>query len=170
MRPPTKITAPSKVVAKENEKNLKRKAESSNNVTAKIATASKFKHQVTALGKSNINKTRVNMSKPVETTEPPLKKKKRAAWDVKGRLQDLEDYHQKTENMLTSSNDMIESLTGKLNTSQTTSIYSILKVVNELMQFKFKLENDVQEKNIMNFTMEKELEALKAELQVIYTL
>ena len=39
-------------------------------------------------------------------------------------------------------------------------------IVDELMQFKFKLENDVQEKSIENSTMEKELETLKLELDV----
>ena len=39
-------------------------------------------------------------------------------------------------------------------------------IVDELMQFKFKLENDVQEKSMENSTMEKELETLKLELNV----
>ena len=82
------------------------------------------------LVKSNLNKPRtiVNQTKDVEaeTSQQPLKKKKRAAWDVKGRLQDLEDCHQKTESRLVSSNDMIDSLTNKLTTSQSTSILVLL--------------------------------------------
>lgn len=142
LRPPTKITTgkENNSIATAKENNLKRKV--SDLATASASSASGTK--------------RVAVTKTVKETVEP-KKKKRAAWDVKGRLQDLEDYHHKTEMRLSSSNEMITSLTAKLSTSQTT--------IDELMQFKTKLESDVEEKNMENSTMEKELEALRGELK-----
>jgi kinesin family protein C1 len=139
LRPPTKITT--SLPLKSNTLKVAAKSSSKENVPIKRKVV-----EDTAMSK----KVKVG-----EKSEAP--KKKRAAWDVKGRLQDLEAFHQKTEERLSSSNTIIDKLQIELNSSKNT--------INELQEFKFKLENDVQERTKENSNIGQELETLKVELK-----
>ncbi|KAJ3364091.1 kinesin-like nuclear fusion protein [Kappamyces sp. JEL0680] len=80
--------------------------------------------------------------------QPPVKKK-RKEYDVKGRLQDLEEQHSYTTAQLSDSTRLIETMTEKLDMSQST--------ISELMQFKFTLESTVQTKEHEKVLVEQEL-------------
>jgi kinesin family protein C1 len=139
LRPPTKVTT--SLPLKSN--------------TLKVSAKSSSKENVLVKRKVVDDSSMSKKQKVGEKSEAP--KKKRAAWDVKGRLQDLEAFHQKTEERLGTSNTMIDKLQTELSTSQNT--------INELKEFKFKLEHDVQERSRENSTIGQELETLKVELK-----
>ncbi|KAJ3096950.1 hypothetical protein HDU97_005425 [Phlyctochytrium planicorne] len=84
-------------------------------------------------------------------------KKKRPAWDVKGRLQDLEEYNTFTESKLDDSRKLIETLTEKLSDSQ--------KKICELDVFKAGLENKITFKEQENTHISTELKDMKDQLK-----
>jgi hypothetical protein len=98
---------------------------------------------------------------PVKPTrsnpEPPLKRK-RKEYDVKGRLQDLEEQHTFTSTKLEESESLINSMTNKLDSSQ--------KVISQLMEFKMSLESDVKVKEIEKSVLAKELESVASVKEV----
>ncbi|KAJ3295469.1 kinesin-like nuclear fusion protein [Borealophlyctis nickersoniae] len=85
------------------------------------------------------------------------KKKKRPAWDVKGRLEDLEEYNHQTESRLQDSKQQLAQMTDELQQSRMT--------INELMAFRQSLESKVEVKEKENVTISKDLSELRNELQ-----
>ncbi|KAJ3270073.1 kinesin-like nuclear fusion protein [Terramyces sp. JEL0728] len=85
---------------------------------------------------------------------PPPAKKKRAAYDVKGRLQDLEEQHEHTHQQLGESNGLIKIMTDKLEHSQ--------KTIADLLLFKTNLETTVQAKEQEKSIVEKELQTVSS--------
>ena len=81
-------------------------------------TASKTKTQIRPVAAAV--KTAPAKSASAPTGQPPAKKK-RKEYDVKGRLQDLEEQHSHTTTQLTESTKLIETMTDKLDMSQSTS-------------------------------------------------
>lgn len=81
------------------------------------ATALKTKTQIRPAAAV---KTAPAKSASVPAGQPPAKKK-RKEYDVKGRLQDLEEQHNHTTTQLTESTKLIETMTDKLDMSQSTS-------------------------------------------------
>jgi hypothetical protein len=65
----------------------------------------------------------IAMKKPVDI--PPAKRK-RKEYDVKGRLQDLEEQYVDTSTKLEQSNQLIDTMTAKLDDSQSTSIFILI--------------------------------------------
>ena len=189
LRPPTKIVPPSipklpsetklkRETSKEPLKtaaavsssstSLKRKAEFNTSTSNSVTDTGKSKKSVapkSALKTNNENaSTKGNL-------EPP-KKKKRPAWDVKGRLEDLEKNHASTEATLNELNHVKQSLTEQLNNSQSTSkkmyvsiSYEIL--VEELLSFKETLETKVEVKEKENDKITNEMEDLRLKLRDI---
>ncbi|KAJ3010263.1 kinesin-like nuclear fusion protein [Thoreauomyces humboldtii] len=84
-------------------------------------------------------------------------KKKRPAWDVKGRLQDLEENHTATQSQLQDSKSQLTSMTDELSRSRST--------IDELLQFRKSLENQVVVKEKENHTYAQQLSDLKDQLQ-----
>ncbi|KAJ3035816.1 kinesin-like nuclear fusion protein, partial [Rhizophlyctis rosea] len=84
-------------------------------------------------------------------------KKKRPAWDVKGRLQDLEESHQQTETHLNDSKKQLTTMTDELHRSQAT--------IDELIQFRRGLESTVQVKEKENHEISRELTDLRDQLR-----
>ncbi|KNC96104.1 uncharacterized protein SPPG_08493 [Spizellomyces punctatus DAOM BR117] len=99
------------------------------------------------------------VSKPAKPTpkdsDEPVKKK-RPAWDVKGRLQDLEEYHHQTQSQLLDSQSQIANMTDELSRSRST--------IDELIQFRQTLENQVHVKEAENSTFAQQVTELRAEL------
>jgi hypothetical protein len=87
---------------------LKRKAEPAKVDVSKVAAKAK-----------NTVKPKNEKAAP---TDEPAKKKKRAAWDVKGRLEDLEAFNSNTEARFKEAINQIDDLNTKLSESQTTGI------------------------------------------------
>ncbi|KAJ3389382.1 kinesin-like nuclear fusion protein [Entophlyctis sp. JEL0112] len=88
---------------------------------------------------------------------PPPAKKKRPAWDVKGRLEDMEQHNKKTTTMLGDSNRLINGLTEKLNEGQ--------EQISQLVQFKEALESKFLSKEMENGEMSVKLKSLQQELE-----
>jgi hypothetical protein len=109
---------------------------SSRSTRATVSSTSKKTTTVSAPSKtlsrstvaSSAPKSSITRSKPTPATaaadaatgQPPTKKK-RKEYDVKGRLQDLEEQHNHTTSQLTESTKLIETMTEKLDMSQSTS-------------------------------------------------
>ncbi|TPX40703.1 hypothetical protein SeLEV6574_g06469 [Synchytrium endobioticum] len=85
------------------------------------------------------------------------KKKKRPAWDLKGRLQDLEDEHVASKQEKEESKKALAEVTEKLDESN--------KRMHELVEFRYTLENKVQVKERENSDMAREISDLKYECQ-----
>ncbi|KAI8616797.1 hypothetical protein BC830DRAFT_169094 [Chytriomyces sp. MP71] len=85
-------------------------------------------------------------------------KRKRPAWDVKGRLEDMEEYSKATTSKLSDSKNLIQGLTSKLNDGQ--------EQINELLQFKLHLESQFHSKQMENTEMNGQLKHLETELEV----
>ena len=114
------ITATSEAKAN----SLKRKV-ISGSTTSTRATTTTTSTRGTLKSKNDMTHTsraKASTSTVQSTDSEPPKKKKRAVWDVKGRLQDLEEYHNQTETRLQSSTEMISTLTSQLGQSQSTSM------------------------------------------------
>ncbi|KAJ3254975.1 kinesin-like nuclear fusion protein [Boothiomyces macroporosus] len=116
----------------------------------KSATASKLS-TTTAPPKPPVSKSIAPVQRSGSVGPPPAKKK-RAAYDVKGRLQDLEEQHEYTHLQLTESNGLIKIMTDKLEHSQ--------KTISDLLQFKTNLETTVQVKEQEKSIVEKELQSV----------
>lgn len=89
--------------------------------------------------------------KPKKVEAPPLAlKRKRKEYDVKGRLQDLEEMHSNTNSDLIKSNKLIENMTLNLDQSKST--------INDLLLFKQSLLDAVnikeKEKSILSLQLE----------------
>ncbi|KAJ3089684.1 hypothetical protein HK102_005762 [Quaeritorhiza haematococci] len=84
------------------------------------------------------------------------KKKKRPAWDVKGRLQDLEELHGATESRLADSNKVMTEMTSQLTESQ--------KTIQELLLFRRSLETKVEMKEKENTHISTELSEMQTKL------
>ena len=148
LRPPTKIAAPSSKTFSFESKltskpatsvsqststtvGTKRKAVTSTNApapttrtrTTKVASAVVAPKKPALKPRNETQPPPATTNAKTEDSEEPPKKKKRAAWDVKGRLQDLEEYHQQTESRLHGSTERVSSLNAQLTESQTTSKY-----------------------------------------------
>jgi hypothetical protein len=88
----------------------------------------------------------------------PLASKKRADWDYKGRLLDLEACHQGTEIKMAESHKLIDTMTSQLEQNQET--------IQELKLFRSTLETTVHSALQEKSGMAEQLEAAQAELQV----
>ena len=101
--------------------------------------------------------------KPITNTanKPIMPPKKRPAYDVKGRLQDLEQHYEETNSKLGESTMLIETMTKKLDKSDSTSNFGL--IVSELINFKSGLEQQVVKKQLEVSEMEKELELLRSQ-------
>ena len=101
--------------------------------------------------------------KPITNTvnKPIMPPKKRPAYDVKGRLQDLEQHFEETNSKLGESTMLIETMTKKLDKSDSTSKFAL--IVSELINFKSGLEQQVVKKQLEVSEMEKELELLRSQ-------
>ncbi|KAJ3242938.1 kinesin-like nuclear fusion protein [Chytriomyces hyalinus] len=94
---------------------------------------------------------------PGANSDGPPAKRKRAAWDVKGRLEDMEEYSKDTAAKLGDSQRLINGLTDKLNEGQ--------EKINQLVDFKQSLESQFQMKQVENGEMAGKLRNLEAELE-----
>ena len=101
--------------------------------------------------------TSLNVKKPTTSAaaKPLMPPKKRPAYDVKGRLLDLEQHYQETNSKLGESTQLIQTMTSKLDKSEST--------IHELIDFKAGLEKQVIKKEVEVIEMEKELELLRSQ-------
>ncbi|KAI8834352.1 testis kinesin-like protein KIFC1 [Chytriomyces cf. hyalinus JEL632] len=94
---------------------------------------------------------------PGANAEGPPAKRKRAAWDVKGRLEDMEQHSKDTVTKLDDSQRLIDGLTDKLNEGQ--------EQINQLVDFKQSLESQFQMKQVENGEMAGKLRNIEDELE-----
>ncbi|TPX32890.1 hypothetical protein SmJEL517_g04096 [Synchytrium microbalum] len=129
----------------------------------KPTAASKAKRTAAASSSAPREPVNSNASASADNGEvsSELKKKKRPAWDLKGRLQDLEDQHATTEREKDESKKLLTEMTDKLDQSQTK--------MQELLEFRFTLENKVQVKERENTDMARDISDLKYENQSLKT-
>ncbi|KAJ3131889.1 Kinesin-like protein kifc1 [Physocladia obscura] len=128
----------------------------STSTTSSATTTSRSSAKPTALKASLSSATStVGAAESADGGPPP--KKKRAAWDVKGRLEDMEEYNKSTIAKLGQSSKLISGLTDKLNEGQ--------EQINQLVTFKMSLENKFQMKEMENGEMANKLRALQDQLE-----
>ncbi|TPX63842.1 hypothetical protein SpCBS45565_g06292 [Spizellomyces sp. 'palustris'] len=128
------------------------------------ATTNRPTTKPTTMTRSTMLKSKPStMAKPVSKPAKPNTKdvdepvkKKRPAWDVKGRLQDLEEFHHQTQSQLSDSQSQIANMTDELSRSRST--------IDELIQFRQTLENQVHVKEAENSTFAQQVTDLRAEL------
>ncbi|KAJ3004022.1 UNVERIFIED_CONTAM: Kinesin-like protein kifc1, partial [Siphonaria sp. JEL0065] len=98
-----------------------------------------------------------NSTTAADSDVPPLPKKKRAAWDVKGRLEDMEQYSKTTTSQLGDYKKLVSGLTDQLNGEHET--------IGQLVQFKESLESKFVLKEAENGDLAGKLRALRDELE-----
>ncbi|KAJ3070043.1 Kinesin-like protein kifc1 [Podochytrium sp. JEL0797] len=115
----------------------------------------------TSTTRSSTTTTNATTRKPAAATtedaSQPPPKKKRAAWDVKGRLEDVEEFSKMQKKALLDSTTHIEDLSGKLGESQ--------EQIKQLFDFKQSLESKVHIKEQENGEISGRLQSLMDELE-----
>lgn len=162
LRPPTKVIANPFSKAQKNETASsqdsvpkKRKLEASPPKTKPIVRQATTKPK-TAITKSTISTAKTVQLGVKENVDGNLIKKKRPAWDTKGRLEDMEAAADLLKKKVAGSEEVFSTLQSQLTFSE--------QRVIDLENFRKRLENQVHDKESENNVISKDLAALRNEL------